>query len=362
MCSVNFEFNIDEASLFNKKNMAIIVRSDRDRKRLAKNHSANILKNNIKLITLEDIKENVFLPADNCRVIAEDKRVFAFYRTLHDYGPKKNPTGEKSYINDWMTELQITGYKNALRTAQQFYALFEEINSSMITLEEVQKVISDNDKQKTNFAILIEIYNALQEMLKNIGLTDIIFYHNKQSIDSNISNINMMFECYNNIILLDCCGATSLDGYLIQKVEDELKKDNNKTIFNKLTIPNSIFDTDKRIFKTDSINIAELSCFNKETQISLVKASSPTEVYYKALSIVAGDWTHTNIIDLDIVSSYKYILSCQCCLQQSMPYFNCKLYVWLDTMFKLLDNIVLLGKPGSQSSLFVTDINVFRDA
>ena len=86
--------NNKEKRLFGTaQNTVIIVRDEQCSKRLAKQYSAQILVNNIKIITADELGECIFLSAEHnakhLKLIAEDKRVFAFYQTILENAPKK---------------------------------------------------------------------------------------------------------------------------------------------------------------------------------------------------------------------------------------------------------------------------------
>ena len=197
---------------------AVIVRNERAAKRLARLYSHQILKNNIRIITADEIAECIYLPdfADSPqKMIAEDKRVFAFYQTvLND--PKKQ----------WMEYLNITGCFNAVHIAGQFYALWNEINENMLDTEKVKNIISG--QQLATWNTFCEIYQALHLFLCQLGLTDKIYTRTKSAVDTNIDNIRTMMSSYNRIVFLDCWGDTPLMGYMLRRVSEHFCKFGNK--------------------------------------------------------------------------------------------------------------------------------------
>ena len=349
------------------KNTVIIVRDEQCSKRLAKQYSAQILVNNIKIITADELGECIFLSAEHnakhLKLIAEDKRVFAFYQTILENGPKKRYTHYQPRTNDWTITLNITGCLNSVHIAGQFYALWNEINENMLDLSEIESVIGDTKQQHTTWKTFCEIYEALRTFLYDHGLTDRIFVRTKTAVDTYIGNILTLIGAYNRVVFLDCWGETPLTGYMLSMAYQLLTSSDkcSKTVEYVLTIPESIIDKEKWLLRYSEVSLERLAGDPKNKQFTFVRAASPAEVCYKAVSLIAesGDSEQTTVIDLDTShDAFGYMLSDRFGLVRQMPYFNCRLYVWLDTMYKLLDSIVF----NKSASVLLCDINTYRDA
>ena len=355
----NKMINIEkEQELFKKIcDVAVIVRNEQCSKRLAKLYSKQILINNIKIITADEIGECIYLSDSDDRplkMIAEDKRVFAFYQTvLND--PNKQ----------WMSDLHITGYFNAVHTAQQFYALFNELNENMTDWAAVETVISANQQQFATWKIFCEIYKSLRTFLSSHGLTDKLYVRTKTAVDANINNILTLTSSYKSIVFLDCWGETPLTGYMLKAAYNLLDHTNKPEYI--LTVPDILINQQTWTLKFNEVTLDLLVGDNKK-KFSFVHAASPAEVYYKAVSLIAeqndqndniqANNNKTTIIELDAnQSAYSYMLSDKFDIIPQMPYFNSRLYVWLDCMYKLLDSITF----NKSASVLLCDINTFRD-
>lgn len=346
----NKMINIEkEQKLFEKTcDAAVIVRDEHCSKRLARLYSNQILLNNIKIITAEELSEYIYLPVSDespLKMIAEDKRVFSFYQTVLS-NPKKQ----------WMDNLNINGYFNAVHIAQQFYALFSELNENMIEPTAVEEIISDNQQQFDVWKIFCEIYKALETFLSSHGLTDKLYVRTKTTVDANINNILTLTSSYKSIVFLDCWGESPLAGYMLRAAYNLLSRTNKPEYI--LTVPDILINQQTWTLNFNEVTLDLLAGDNKK-KFSFVKASSSAEICYKAVSCIAeSPEKPTTIIDFDTGNNfYKYMLTDKIGIVPQIPYFNCHLYVWLDCMYKLLDSIIFNKSAAS----LLCDINVFRD-
>ncbi|MFO8144980.1 MAG: glycosyltransferase [Candidatus Syntrophosphaera sp.] len=151
-------------------------------------------------LTMQELRAALLLP--DVPAVGDDKRLLCLYRSL-------TPEDKKHF--------HIQGYFDIVEWGQHFFQLFEELRDERVETEELRTTnVNSNinllEWQEKYLTRVLDIHDRYRDLLKELNLTDPIFYHRA-------SGIRVPFQGY-KLVFVNQYYYSKLEKALIKALED----------------------------------------------------------------------------------------------------------------------------------------------
>ncbi len=268
------------------------------------------------LITMEEFKENLFLPERP--LLKEEKRTLALYASLKDE--------DKSFF-------KINHYFQSIEPAGNFFRLWEEFNEENVDENLERSVFINNDAdflewQLVTYECLLKIKKQYQDHIHKIGFDDSIFVHKKENI-----NIYGLDE-YDRFIFVNQFYYTNFEKSIIETLQQH-----NKTIVIYYQLPQHIVDKNNLAIKP--FTLKNLLQNYRTQQIAITESKNDFSMMMALLQQTAQN-NIRNVIDISFQKNpYSRFLSvAEFNIGYTTSFSSSSIYRFFAALYQLLDSLI----------------------